>query len=92
MTAEGGFEVAFHGEYREIVAAHRSSPPRPSRPVARGRTRGEHRHLHRDRRRTTLTLAEVGSKEERDAILATGMETGMQEQMDLLEQIARSLD
>lgn len=42
--------------------------------------------------RTTLTLlVQTTSKELRDTIINSGMETGMQEQMDLLEQIAISL-
>ncbi len=42
--------------------------------------------------RTTLTvLVQHASKEARDAHIDSGMETGMQESMDLLEQVAVSL-
>jgi hypothetical protein len=42
--------------------------------------------------RTTLTLlVQCPSKELRDAIIDSGMEAGMQEGMDLLEQVAVSL-
>jgi hypothetical protein len=42
--------------------------------------------------RTSLALlVQTTSKELRDAILNSGMEGGMQEQMDVLEQIAISL-
>jgi uncharacterized protein YndB with AHSA1/START domain len=42
--------------------------------------------------RTTLTvLVQHASKEARDAHVDSGMETGMQEGMDLLEQVAVSL-
>jgi len=42
--------------------------------------------------RTTLTLlVQTASKQERDVIMSSGMEVGMQEQMELLEQIAISL-
>jgi uncharacterized protein YndB with AHSA1/START domain len=42
--------------------------------------------------RTALTcLTQCGSKEARDAIIASGMEAGMQDAMDLLEQVAISL-
>ena len=42
--------------------------------------------------RTTLTLlTDTGSKEVRDAIIDSGMEGGMQEGMDLLEEVAISL-
>jgi hypothetical protein len=43
--------------------------------------------------RTTLTiLAEHPSREIRDMVINSGMEAGMQEQMDLLEQVAVSLN
>jgi hypothetical protein len=42
--------------------------------------------------RTTLTLlVQAASKEDRDAIINSGMEVGMQQQLDLLEQLAISL-
>jgi hypothetical protein len=42
--------------------------------------------------RTTLSLlVQTASKQDRDAIMSSGMEVGMQEQLDLLEQLATSL-
>jgi len=42
--------------------------------------------------RTTLTiLVQCPSKDVRDAIIDSGMEAGMQDAMDLLEQVAVSL-
>jgi hypothetical protein len=42
--------------------------------------------------RTTLELlCQCGTREIRDGIIESGMEGGMQEQMDLLEQLAISL-
>ena len=42
--------------------------------------------------RTTLTiLVQHASKDDRDAHINSGMEAGMQEQMNKLEQLARSL-
>jgi hypothetical protein len=42
--------------------------------------------------RTTLTiLVQAPSKEVRDAIVDSGMEAGMQDAMDLLEEVAISL-
>jgi hypothetical protein len=42
--------------------------------------------------RTTLSLlARAPNRQVRDAIMESGMEAGMQEQMDLLEDLARSL-
>ena len=34
---------------------------------------------------------QLASKEDRDAVIESGMEAGMQEQMDLLEELAISL-
>ena len=42
--------------------------------------------------RTILTLlTQFGSQQDRDAVIDSGMEVGMQEGMDLLEQVAISL-
>ena len=97
MVAEGGFEVAFHGEYREIVPNERivntevyempGADPLPEADVPLNivtftETEG----------RTTLTLlVQTSSRELRDMILESGMEVGMQEQMELLEELAISL-
>ena len=97
MDAQGGFEVAFHGEYREIVPNERivnteiyempGAPPLPpeDEPVnivtfteAEGRT-------------TLSVLVQTTSKELRDMIIDSGMEAGMQESMDALEEVAVSL-
>lgn len=94
MIAHGNFEVAFHGVYREIVPNERivstecyEGIPDPD----------EHPTVN------TVTLKQVGdvttmrvlvqceSKEQRDAIINSGMEGGMQEAYDLLEEVARSL-
>jgi hypothetical protein len=43
-------------------------------------------------RRTTVTLlSQCPTRALRDTIINSGMETGMQEQMDVLEELARSL-
>jgi uncharacterized protein YndB with AHSA1/START domain len=91
MLAEGGFEVAFHGEYREIVPNERIV----STEVYEGMPEGEALDtltLTEVDGRTTLTLlVEHTSKDHRDAHINSGMEAGMQEAMDLLEQVAVSL-
>ncbi len=94
MVANGGFEVAFHGEYREIVPDERivttevyESPEAaeadaPLNIVTFSETDG----------RTTLSLlVQTSSRELRDVILNSGMEIGLQEQMDVLEQLAISM-
>jgi uncharacterized protein YndB with AHSA1/START domain len=97
MTANEGFEVAFHGEFREIVPDERivnteiyempdaePLPPEdePVNTITFTETDG----------RTTLSLlTQCPNKELRDMIIDSGMEGGMQEAMDLLEEVASSL-
>jgi uncharacterized protein YndB with AHSA1/START domain len=94
MTADGGFEVAFHGEYREIVPDERIVCTE----VYEGVPDGDEdpalcTYTFTDLGgRTKLTvLTEVSSKQVRDMIIETGMEGGMQEGMDALEKVAISL-
>ena len=91
LTANEGFEVAFHGEYREI-----SEPERlVNTEIYEGAPEGVGvvtTTLTESDGRTTLTqLCEYGSPEVRDAVIDSGMESGMQESMDALEQVAVSL-
>jgi uncharacterized protein YndB with AHSA1/START domain len=95
-VTEDGSEVAFHGEYREIVPNERIV----STEVYEGAWQGEGPEqgtlntatFTETEGRTTLTiLVEAPSKEIRDAIIDSGMEAGMQDALDLLEQVAVSL-
>jgi len=97
MVASGGFEVAFHGEYREIAPNERivstevyEMPEAEALPEA-----DEPLNIVTFTEvggRTTLTLlVQTTSKVLRDTIIDSGMESGMQEGMDLLEQVAISL-
>jgi uncharacterized protein YndB with AHSA1/START domain len=87
MVADGGHEVAFHGEYRELVPDERIVTTEvfegmPGDGVLDVVTFGE-----ADGRTTLELLVECGSREARDMIVQSGMEAGMQEQMDLLEEL-----
>jgi len=93
MRASNDFEVAFHGEYSEIVPDERivttevyeGAPPGLEDPI-------NVVTFEESEGRTTLSiLMVVESREVRDMIIDSGMEGGMQEGMDLLEQIAREL-
>ena len=94
MEAHGGMEVAFHGEYREIAPAQRlvSTEAYEGIPDAE-----EHAALNTftlteaDGRTQLEVLVEHKTKEGRDAHINSGMEGGMQEAYDLLEEVARSL-
>ena len=91
MVANGGFEVAFHGEYQEIVLDERivSTEVFEGMPDAAALTTTT---FTENGGRTTLSmLVQHSSQEHRDAHINSGMEGGMQEAMDKLEQVARSL-
>ena len=97
MVAHGDFEVGFHGEYREIVPDERivntevyempGAPPLP----AEDEPLNIVTFTEADGRTTLTLLVQTTSKELRDLIIDSGMEGGMQEGMDLLEQVAVSL-
>ncbi len=91
MVADGGFEVGFHGEYREIVPNERivSTEVYEGMPDARG---AEHADAHRGgRAHDPELLVQHPSKEHRDAHIESGMEAGLQDALDLLEEVAISL-
>ena len=92
MVAPGGFEVAFHGEFLEIVPNERIVTTQVYEAMPEGEPALNIVTFTEVDGRTTLTLlARLTSKEDRDMVLASGMEVGMQEQMDALEQLAISL-
>jgi len=94
MVAEGGFEVGFHGEYREIVPNERlvSTEAYEGIPDADAHAALNTLTLTEVDGRTMLSvLVEHPTKEGRDAHVESGMEAGMQDAMDLLEEVASSL-
>jgi uncharacterized protein YndB with AHSA1/START domain len=91
-----GFEVGFHGEYREIVPNERivSTEVYEGMPQGEGPEQGTLNtatFTEADGHTTLTILVEAPSKEIRDAIIESGMEAGMQDALDLLEQVAVSL-
>ena len=97
MVANEGFEVAFHGEYREIVPNERIVSTEVYEGLPERVTEEEGGTVNtvsldeRDGRTTVTILIQATSKESRDAIIASGMEAGMQDALDLLEETAISL-
>ena len=97
MVADGGFEVGFHGEYREIVPNERIVSTEVYEGLPEGVSEEEGATLNtatftEAEGRTTLTiLVQATSKVSRDAIIESGMEAGLQDALDLLEQAAISL-
>jgi len=91
MTTTAGFEVAFHGEYREIIPNERviSTDIFEGMPDSEAVTTLS--LTESDGRTTLRLLVQHASQEHRDAHIESGMEGGMQESMDHLEQVAISL-
>jgi uncharacterized protein YndB with AHSA1/START domain len=91
MVADGGFEVGFHGEYREIVPNERIVSTEVYEGMPEGEALDTVTFTESDGRTTLTILVQHESKEHRDAHIDSGMEAGMQDALDLLEQVAVSL-
>jgi uncharacterized protein YndB with AHSA1/START domain len=91
MVASEGFEVGFHGEYREIVPNERIVSTEVFEGMPDAAALDTLTLEERDGTTTLSILVEHELKEHRDAHIESGMEDGMQESMDALEQVARSL-
>ncbi|GGZ71836.1 SRPBCC family protein [Streptomyces bluensis] len=97
--ADGGFEVAFHGEYREIVPEERivwtevfeGAPGMTPEEAEENAAVNTAVFTEKDGRTSLWLLTEVPDRTVRDAIVQSGMETGVQEQMAALEKLATSL-
>jgi uncharacterized protein YndB with AHSA1/START domain len=91
MIANGGFEVAFHGEFREVVPNERLVRTEvyeafPEAPAVSTETFTES-----DGRTTVTMLIEHELKEHRDAHVQSGMEDGLQDALDLVDDVIASL-
>jgi uncharacterized protein YndB with AHSA1/START domain len=97
MVAHGGLEVGFHGEYREIVPDERIVSTETYEGLPEGVSEEDGSTLNTatfaetDGRTTLTLLVQAPSKATRDAIIDSGMEDGLQDALDLLEQAASSL-
>ena len=97
MVTPDGLEVGFHGEYSEIAPNERIVSTEVFEGLPEGVTEEQAATLNtatftENDGRTTLTiLVQAASKESRDAIIQSGMEAGLQDALDLLEEVASSL-
>jgi len=93
MVANGGYEVAFHGEYREIVPNERvvTTEVYEGVPETDGDVVCTYAFTEEDGCTTLTLLVDHPNREIRDMVIDSGMEGGMQEAMDHLEQVAISL-
>ena len=94
MDASNGQEVGFHGEFREIVPNERivqteayEGIPDPDESA----NVNTMTLVEADGRTTMEVLIQCVNKESRDMQIASGMEEGMQESYDELEDVAKSL-
>ena len=94
MITHGGVEVAFHGQYREVVPHERLVYTE----VFEGAPGGDEGAVvvtvtftEREGRTTATMLMDAPSREVRDLIIESGMEDGLQDALELLEEVAGSL-
>jgi uncharacterized protein YndB with AHSA1/START domain len=99
MDTDDGQEVAFHGEYREIVPEERivstevyEGAPLPADQLEANATVNTVTFAEEDGRTAVTMLIRCPSHEVREMIVASGMEGGLQDALDLLEEVARGLD
>jgi uncharacterized protein YndB with AHSA1/START domain len=97
MVTDDGSEVGFHGEYREVVPDERIVSTEVYEGLPEGVSEEEAATVNTasfeetDGRTTLTLLIEAANKVSRDAIIASGMEAGLQNALDLLEEVAVSL-
>ena len=91
MTANAGFEVAFHGEYQEIVPAERIVSTDVFEGMPDAAALNTMTFTEVGGRTTLQILVQHSSQGNRDAHIDSGMEDGMQGSLDHLEEVARSL-
>jgi uncharacterized protein YndB with AHSA1/START domain len=97
MVADDGMEVGFHGEYLEIVPGERIVSTETYEGLPEGVSEEEGSTVNtatfteEDGRTTVTLLIQATSNVSRDAIIDSGMQAGLQDALDLLEQVAQSL-
>jgi uncharacterized protein YndB with AHSA1/START domain len=93
VARERDMEVGFHGEYREIERPHRLVATEVYEGIPDAEEHGSLNIMtfeEVDGVTTMTTLVQMRSQEDRDAMIATGMESGMQISYDRLEDVVRS--
>lgn len=90
-TREEKFEVAFHGEFREVEPTDRLVNTEIYEGAPEGLSVVTTTFTEVDGRTTLTQLCDYNSKEVRDAVIDSGMEGGMQSSYDELEKVAAGL-
>jgi uncharacterized protein YndB with AHSA1/START domain len=91
MTAHGGFEVAFHGEFTEIVPDELVARTEIYEPIPEAVATSAMTLTEQDGRTRLTLLVRHTSKENRDGHVNSGMEDGLQEALDHMEQVVVGL-
>ena len=91
MVTDDGFEAGFHGVYRELIPNERIVWTETYEGMPDGEAVCTLSLTERDGRTTATLLVQHEKKEHRDAHIESGMEGGLQDALDLLEQVANSL-
>jgi uncharacterized protein YndB with AHSA1/START domain len=89
MVTNGGFEVAFHGEYLEIDGPHRIVRTEVFEMVPDAESISTTTFEEADGVTTLRILGCYPSQEHRDAALASGMEDGLQTSLNELDVLVR---
>ncbi len=98
MLAHGGFDLAFHGTYREIVPNERivytevMETPDAAADSGEGAVVNTVTFEDADGGTTLVSIrTDAGSREVRDMIAQSGMEGGVREQFEIIEELAAAL-
>src|SRR5262245_26543275 len=97
MVTPDGFEVGFHGEYREIAPGERLVTTETFEGLPEGVSEEDGSTVNAatfeevDGRTRVTLLIQAANKTSRDAIVESGMEDGLQDAPDLAEELAISL-
>jgi len=91
MMAHGTFEVAFHGEYREVTPNERVVSTQIFEPIPDVEVVVTITFTESDGHTTLTMLVQHPNQESRDGHINSGMEDGMNEAMDHLQLVANSL-
>ncbi len=97
MVTPDGFEVGFHGEYRKIVPDELLVSTETYEGLPEGVSEEDGSTMNTatfdevDGGTTVTLLIQAANRTSRDSIIESGMEDGLQDALDLLEEIAVSL-
>jgi uncharacterized protein YndB with AHSA1/START domain len=91
MLTHRGFEVAFHGEYQEIIPNERIVCTEVFEGMPEAGAVNTLTLAEKNGRTSLAILVQHETQEHRDGHINSGMEAGMQDAMDLLEQAVTAL-